>query len=330
MQTAQPRQFSEQRSTRRAGTQFKQRLFRTEANDALPLTLKHERIYILPTARGIAFVAVALVMILASMNYGLNLGYALSFILVGLFASCLLSTYLNLTQLSINSINSDDTFAGSAVEYQVEIRELRGRSRYSIELCAMGACSHLDITANQSATAELRRSENSRGVHQLGRITISSDFPLGLWRGWGYIHAVTNTYIYPRPESPATTLPRNSTPSQDSRRHPSEEREFDQLKRYEVTDGLSAVAWKTVAQGRGWFSKEFNSSNSAKELTLSWASTEELQNHEQRLSRLCAWVLQAESTSTPYQLRFPNHVIPPAFGPQQQKTCLRYLASFEP
>lgn len=330
MQTAHAHQPSDHKIVLSAGNRFKQRLLRVAANDELPLTLKHERIYILPTPRGLAFVGVALVMILASMNYGLNLGYALSFILVGLFASCLLSTYLNLSQLTINSITSEDTFAGSPIEYQIAIQEQRGRSRYSIDLFAMGVSNLLDIRANQSATLTLRNPDTQRGIHQLGRITVSSDFPLGLWRGWGYIHAHTNTFIYPRPESPVPTLPLSAQLNRDNQRKPTEEREFDELKRYEVTDGLSSVAWKTVARGGGWFSKKFTSSVGNGEIELSWTSTENLNNPEQRLSRLCAWVLKADTMPTPYCLRFPNHSTPVALGRKQRQNCLRYLATYEP
>jgi len=73
--------------TPQSGNRVKQRLFRTKPQDSLPLTLKHERIYILPSARGMAFIGVIAIMLLASINYGLNLGYALCFILIGLFSN---------------------------------------------------------------------------------------------------------------------------------------------------------------------------------------------------------------------------------------------------
>jgi len=76
---------SESPRVTQAGTRVKQRLFRTKPHDSLPLTLQHERIYILPSARGMAFIGVIAIMLLASINYGLNLGYALCFILIGLF-----------------------------------------------------------------------------------------------------------------------------------------------------------------------------------------------------------------------------------------------------
>lgn len=307
---------------------FKQRLLRVDPCDTLPLTLKHERIYILPTGRGIAFVFVALVMILASMNYGLNLGYALSFILVGLFASCLLSTYLNLAGLTIQSIVSEDTFAGSPIEYAVAVADHKGKSRYSVTLAASGANDVIDVSSRQHNNAMLRVKTNQRGEHRLGRITISSDFPLGLWRGWGYLHAPSASYVYPSPEKPAAAFPAGYIENQKAQAQSQGEREFQQLKRYQETDPLSAVAWKTVARGGGWYSKEFSSGQVADELRLSLSATASLPGTEPGLSRLCAWILRADAMAIPYSLELHGHTHRAQLGADHKRSCLRQLAKF--
>jgi uncharacterized protein (DUF58 family) len=305
---------------------FKQRLLRVDACDSLPLTLKHERIYILPTGRGLAFVVVAMVMILASMNYGLNLGYALSFILVGLFASCLLSTYLNLAGLTIDSIQSEDTFAGTPLEYAITLTGNRAKSRYSITLAAGGATDVIDVNHKQSSTAMLRIKTEQRGEHRLGRITISSDFPLGLWRGWGYLHAPSGSYVYPAPEKPVPAFPAGYSENQKANAKAPGEREFQQLKRYQESDPLSAVAWKTVARGGGWYSKEFSEGRVANDLQLSWSATATVPDNEHRLSRLSAWVLRADAMAIPYSLELTGHHSRAQLGAEHKRSCLRQLA----
>ena len=47
---------------------------------------------------------------------------------------------------------------------------------------------------------------------------------------------------------------------------------------------------------------------------------------EARLSRLAAWVLQAESTGLPYGLRLGELTLAPALGASQRDACLRALA----
>ena len=47
---------------------------------------------------------------------------------------------------------------------------------------------------------------------------------------------------------------------------------------------------------------------------------------EQKLSRLCAWVLQAERLGLDYGLRLPALEIAPASGQAHQRRCLEALA----
>lgn len=311
-------------------TRIKQRMLRVDARDTLPVTLRHERIYILPTKRGLAFLGVVLVMIIASMNYGLNLGYALSFMMVGLFASCLLSTYMNLTQLRVQSAIATDTYAGSAVNFTINLTETRNRTRHSISVSADDAHDRVDIEANTGNVANLRVKGHQRGLVNLGRITLSSDFPLGLWRGWGYVHAPVTAYVYPLPETDAPALADNSTEQGDAATRQPGEREFKQLKRYQETDSPGSVAWKQVAKGGSWYSKEFEPEYKNRSNAIRWANTPPQASIEQRLSRMCAWVQNAESSATAYSFEMPGITRRQQQGPEDLKECLRQLAIYSP
>ena len=308
---------------------FKQRLLRVDARDQLPITLRHERIYILPTRRGLAFLGVVMVMLLASMNYGLNLGYALSFIMLGLFASCLLSTYLNLTQLKLQAAAASDTYADNPLLFEISLKEDRRRRRHSINVAANGTSDIIDIAPNSTTTASLRMQDCQRGLLELGRITLSSDFPLGLWRGWGYVHARITAYVYPVPETSAPPVPGSEENAKDAQTNIRGEREYKQLKRYQETDSLSSVAWKQVARGAGWYSKEFEPEYASASTSIRWQDTHGQLTFEQRLSRLCAWVQAAEQNATPYSFELPGVAFSRNQGPTHKKDCLRQLASFK-
>ena len=47
----------------------------------------------------------------------------------------------------------------------------------------------------------------ARGRVALGRVTLSSDYPLGLWRGWAYVHFPLAGIVFPAPEVGAPPLP---------------------------------------------------------------------------------------------------------------------------
>jgi uncharacterized protein (DUF58 family) len=49
---------------------------------------------------------------------------------------------------------------------------------------------------------------------------------------------------------------------------------------------------------------------------------------ERKLSRLCAWVLQAQQQGLHYGLRLDSVVLAPANGPHHQQACLEALAKY--
>ena len=317
------------RRTRTQRKRIEQRLFRRSANDELPVTVKHERIYILPTKRGLAFLCVLAIMLIAAINYGLNLGYALCFILVGLFFSCLLATYQNLVQLQFNAITASDTFEGSALSYKVTIADRYKRGRSSITLGAAGATDVIDIEASGSSNAILTIKKPHRGIHSLGRITVSSDYPLGLWRGWGYIHAPTSAYVYPKPEKPCVEFASILSDSDKAKRRSAGEQEYSGLKSYETTDSPARIAWKRVAAGTGWYSKQFSAQGVQSEVAIRWSDTPSNQSVEQRLSRMCAWVVKAKDENTVFSFELPTFDAHKSDrGSEFSKSCLRALAAF--
>lgn len=319
---------------RQSKKKLRQRLFRSAAADKLPITMRHERIYILPTGRGLAFFAVVSIMLLASMNYRLNLGYALTFILVGLFASTLLSTYLNLVKLTFATIKAKDTFAGSPLSFQIALKEPGHRTRHSIEIATAEGRDRIDIGKAQTAIASLVLPTSERGVRSLGRITLSSDFPLGLWRGWGYVHADASGYVYPQPETPVAPF-QTSGDGDLASRNTTDEQEFKELRAYQLTDSPASIAWKTVARGGEWYTREFEPpAIDSRDVEITWSAIDKTLSVEQRLCRMCAWLLEAEKNAVPYDFQLPGYNnLRHGSGHQRalirRQNCLRQLALFE-
>ena len=50
-------------------SRISQRVFRTRPEDTLPHVVTHQRVYIVPTKRGLAFLLALLLMLIASVNY---------------------------------------------------------------------------------------------------------------------------------------------------------------------------------------------------------------------------------------------------------------------
>lgn len=306
-----------------------QRLLRARARDVLPLTITHERIYILPSKRGWMFVLSLLIMLIASMNYVINLGYALCFLLAGLFASSLLATYRNLAGLQLESVQTANAFVGDPVYFGLHFNNRQRRVRPGIRISdASGHETRVNLAASSRLEAAIRVPALQRGRLSLGRLTISTDYPLGLWYGWCYVHTPCDAVVYPAPEYDAPPWPGQAVAGRQGRYQQADDGEddFDQLKAFEPGESLSRIAWKTAARGQGWYSKQFEPEINARELVFSLADTRPAVDPERRLSRLCAWILRAEREQRDYALHLPGFRSGSSHGRVHRDALLEQLA----
>ncbi len=228
-----------------------QRVFRTRAEDSLPHTVTHQRIYIVPSKRGAAFLLTLLLMLIASINYALSLGYALSFLLTGLFAASLLHTYRNVAGLCVTSIKSDNTFALEDARFDISLLNHQARTRHGIRLSAQkGDYTRVRVEANDKACATLAIKTQARGVCKLGRLTLQSDWPLGLWTCWSYLHVHSQCLVYPQPEQDAPPLPTDVGSQEGARSATSLQGDVAGLRDYQPGDSIAPLPGK--AQPEAW------------------------------------------------------------------------------
>ncbi|MBX2826409.1 MAG: DUF58 domain-containing protein [Gammaproteobacteria bacterium] len=303
-----------------------QRFFRTRADDVLPLTMTHERIYILPSARGWMFVASLFVMLIASINYSLSLGYALCFLLTGLFSSALLATYRNLAGITVSNIEATDVTAGKPLIWQIELKACSALSsstrkamqaRSGIMLRTDDITTNINLQAKETSTIFHRVPTRSRGWLPLGRITLSSDYPLGLWRTWCYLHVSEHALVLPCPEENGPPLPTAGSSGNNHSDYPQHHEtnaspagEFAGLRAYRSGDAINNIAWKAAARGQGLQCMEFSESMSAAPLSLEWLATAPAGDTEARLSRLAHWVNLANSSGSSWCLSLPEKKLP--------------------
>jgi uncharacterized protein (DUF58 family) len=185
-------------------SRWRQRLWRVAPADLDTIVLRHSRISILPTRRGLALIATLTIMLLTSMNYALSLGFALTFLAGGL-AQRRCSRRLT---------------CPAAPRFWSPVKHLPGRLEFSLSLAsggrertgivttpADGPPVEVDLPAGATRPVRLSVVARRRGRLPLGRVTLSSDFPLGLWRGWAYVHFPLTASVYPLPEASPPPLP---------------------------------------------------------------------------------------------------------------------------
>ncbi len=309
-------------------TQARQRFWRLAPGDREPVTLRHRRIYILPTRRGLALIATLVIMLLTSMNYALSLGYAMTFLASGMVAAALLATFRNLAGLASSPVAAGEAFAGGDVTFTLALASGQ-RERIGIIVTASGgAPAIVDLPADATRPVMLTVAARRRGAQPLGRVTLSTDFPLGLWRGWAYVHFPLAACIYPAPESAAPPLPASRLGIDPQRAARAADAELGGLRAYERGDPHNRIAWKAVARGAGWYTKQFEGGAGGGAVDLDWSELPPMLDEELRLSRLTAWVLAAERETRAFALRLPGTELPHGQGAGHRRAALVALASF--
>ncbi|TMG83886.1 MAG: DUF58 domain-containing protein [Betaproteobacteria bacterium] len=307
---------------------WRQRLWRLDAADRGPIVLRHRRIYILPTRRGLALLGTLAIMLLTSMNYSLSLGHALTFLVAGLVAAALLQTYRNLAGIAASPLAAGEGFAGGEIRFTLSLAN-PGAARHGIAFAARtGPPVRIDLPAGATRPVQLSVQAPRRGRVALGRVTVSTDFPLGLWRGWAYVHFPSSGIAYPAPEALPPPLPQGLEGFDVRRSARAADAELAGLRDYHSGDALNRIAWKAVARGGGWYTKQFEGSGAGGALELRWAELPPGLGVEARLSRLSAWILAAERESRAFSLALPGAELPPGSGAAHRRAALTALALF--
>jgi len=309
----------------------------------LPLTdtwvLGQRNIYILPTRAGFTFSLTLIVMLLASINYQLNLGFALTFALAGAGMVSMHLTHGNLRGLTLHLRPPASVFAGEAALLEVVLTN-PGRQRYGLALRfesgeAAGAASvpgpdrgfsWCDVAAGGQQTSHLALVPQARGWHAVPTLVVETVFPFGLFRAWTVWRPAARVLAWPRPEEGAPPLPASAAMAgaETRRRQVAEGGEFDGVRPWRRGDTMRQVVWKKVARSNELVSRE-TTGGGRREVWLDWAQAS-VAGTEPRLARLAAWVLAADRAGLPYGLRLPGQELPPAAGAPQRVAALDTLA----
>ncbi len=289
------------------------------------IDLQPHRIFILPTRAGLGFAGLLLVMLLGAINYSNNLIFGLTFLLAGLGLVTMLHTYRNLAHLQLRAGQGRPGFVGEQLGFQLWLCPGDGRPRHAIKLNAgkAAALTHVSVKSND---VWLHLEAEQRGPLPLGVVTVSSTYPLGLFRTWSRVAFEHSELAYPAPARPGPPPPTLAKGEHQAGIQHAGTEDFRGLRAYRPGDSLRHVHWKALAREQGLLTKEFGS-NQARSCWLDFASTPE-QDIEARLQRLCRWILEAERAQHSYGLRLPTLSVSPARGNAHRDRCLAALATF--
>ncbi len=308
---------------------------RSPRTDSLLLTQRN--VYILPTRGGMLFCFTLGVLLIASINYQLNLGYVLTFLLTGSGVVSMHMTHNTLRGLTMHLRPLAPAFAGDTALLEVVLSSPKA-TRYGV---GMGlrldereakALSYTDVPAGGQAVLHLGFMPATRGQHALPTVTAETRFPLGLFRAWAVWRPASMLLVYPQPERPASPLPPARTvPGGGARARASSSGEFEGIRMYRRGDPPKSVAWKRSAQtmaSSGELISRDSSAHSQQQLWLDWQLGGS-GDAEARLSRLTAWVLEADRRDAAWGLSLPGREIDIGQGDLHRQQGLQALALWQ-
>ena len=322
----------------RPAVYFRQR-FRSWFENRLPLsdhiTLTQRTVYILPTRPGLMLGVTLMILLVASINYQLNLGYLLTFLLAGTALIGMHVCHGTLRGLAMHLQAPSAHYAGATAPVDIRLTNTRRATRHGIGLSVLDsrASKHwvwTDVPGQGNSTVQVAFKPTGRGLHRLPTLTAETRFPLGTFRVWTVWRPAAEVLVYPAPESHAPPLPPGEPRSGDAANasRARDTGDFDGVRGYKRGDPLRQVVWKKAAKadesGNGLVVRDSAQSN-ALELWLDFMQAG-TGDKEHKLSRLCAWVLAADKQAVVYGLRLPTLSIAPASGEVHKRQCLEALA----
>ncbi len=297
------------------------------------LLLTQRNVYILPTAAGCMLALTVLVMLIASINFQLNMGYLLTFLLAGSALAGMLAGHANMRGLTLHLHAPQPVFAGQHCLLRVQVHSPRQAPRFGVGLGLEGLADSdgLCTTVVGTATLELAWLPPARGRLALPRLRVFTRFPMGMFRAWALWQPAQTVLVYPAAQPDAPPLPSGPAP-QGATQHAATApgADLEGLRAYRAGDPRKSIVWKKVAQAMARGSADLVSRDSASpqaggEVLLDLPSTG-LHDREQALSRLCAWVLMAHARGLRFGLVLPGLSLAPDAGPAHRDRCLQALA----
>ncbi len=321
--------------------------FRRWFESRLPLsdsiTLTQRTVYILPTRAGMMLFVTLLVLLVGAINYQLNLGDLLTFLLGGSAVVGMHICHGSLRGLGLHLLPPPPQFARAAVVLDVVLSSQRRAVRHGIGLSVLGLNQWAwnDVPAQGSSSIQVAWQPLARGWHRVPTLTAETRFPMGTFRVWTVWRPAAQVLVYPAPEAHPPPLPHGQSRSGGAALHHARDSgDYDGVRAYRRGDPLKQIVWKKAAHTDQLVSRE-REPQEGEELWLDFdhtgvtaaaPSTAPAQGAgaqsvtERKLARLCAWVLQCDRMGLDYGLRLPAKVVAPGSGEAHKRECLEALA----
>lgn len=293
--------------------------------------LDRRRVYIIPTRAGLVFGAAMLVLLIGSINYGLQMGFILTFLVASIAVVAMYDTHRNLARVQLRGHGVENVFAGDVATFEIVVTNPTAEPRQALGFALLSPAREkltsvaADVPAAGARTVRLGLPAARRGRLACPRIRIETRFPFGLWQAWAYYTPPLAAIVYPKPEDDAPPLPAATggdgagvglAPTGD---------EFAGIRPYQPGDPRKMIAWRLAARSDELSVKLFDAQGGG-DLILDIDALPRSLPFEDRLARLARWVLVADAAHLRYGLKLHGRTLELGSGTEHRERCLIALA----
>ncbi len=289
------------------------------------------RIYIIPSGRGMLFLAAIVVLVLTGATYNNNLIFLLAFFMFSVFVVSMLQTHYNIKGVRLAFGSAEEGFEDDSLTLHLELTQKRARHKRMLRIRTRSKKfttigDRLEELLPQES-AKLVRTEVrawKRGVHPLPEIILETYYPLGLFCAWKIFRFDASLVVYPKPESKQALAPRSFDAGHDdlgSRTSP--EGDFGELKNYIRGESYHQIAWKHYARTGDLYSK-VHWGEEHKHYVIPWVV--QPNDVEGSLRTISGWIKNALEENATFEMEAPAVKIEPSRGVDHARRCWRLLA----
>ncbi|WP_343216545.1 transglutaminaseTgpA domain-containing protein [Deinococcus aestuarii] len=284
-----------------------------------------------PTRLGLAFLGLILLTLVGCINYALSLGYAVTFLLGGVWVVTATQASRAGRALGGTLTPPPEAVAGTTVPFTATLTSAGPDCAAALRVGGRGTPeARAHVPAGGRVTVSLPVPAPVRGRLVLPRPRVVALDPLGLWEVTRPLPRPDGPVVFPFPEAGAPLPPSRlaAGEGEGGRRAPGHE-DFSGLRAYVPGDSPRQVSWRHAARTGALLTRETDTPATSARV-FDWADTAALGDTEARLSRLAAWVGAARREDLPFGLTLPGAALPVGRGEAHARAARTALALHPP
>jgi uncharacterized protein (DUF58 family) len=290
------------------------------------------RIYIMPSLRGVAFLICIAVMVVIGATYNNNLIFLLSFSMFSVFVVCMLQTHYMLKGVRLAFRSAEEAFQDDPLRVNLQLTKARLKPKHQLQIRSTSKQfitlegNIFSMAAEEKATlVTISLFAWRRGVHALPTLIVESFYPLGLFRAWKmFKFPEARVVVYPRPEMTSPLAPEPQAQGEDPQGvRASPEGDFGELREYIQGESYRQIAWKKFSKSGDLYTK-VHWGQEHRHYRIPWMAHG--RDPEQRLRWMSGWIKKAVDENASFEMQTDNDVIESGSGIDHARRCWMTLA----